>query len=348
MRMTLGEIAALVDGEVHGNAALSVCGVAPLELAGRDELTFAEKGPGLNRIEACNAAAILVPRGQYDSARTLVLVENPRLAFAKLSAAFNPGTRPAVGIHPSAVLGQGSRIGRDTSIAAGVVIGENSVVGDRVVLHPNVVIGNEVTIGDDSMIHPLVAVLDRCQIGARVIIHAGTVIGSDGYGYVQDRGSHVKIPQTGIVRIDDDVEIGANNTIDRATFGETWIKKGVKTDNQVHIAHNVVVGEHSLLIAQVGIAGSSRIGHHVIIAGQAGIADHVEIGNQVMVGGGTGVAKSIPDKQLVSGAILAMPHRTWRRMNKVLPHLPDMQKRIRFLEERLRQLEENQKDSGTS
>ena len=208
------------------------------------------------------------------------------------------------------------------------------------VLHPNVVVGNQAVIGDDTVIHPLVAVLERCRIGRRVIIHAGTVIGSDGYGFVQDQGRHVKMPQTGIVQIDDDVELGANNTIDRATFGKTWIKEGVKTDNQVHIAHNVVVGEHTLLIAQVAIAGSTRVGHHTIIAGQSGVADHLEIGNQVMIGGRSGVAQSIPDKQVVSGAVLAIPHKAWRRVNQILPHLPDMQRKLRSLEERLRQLEQ--------
>ncbi|MEJ2039330.1 MAG: UDP-3-O-(3-hydroxymyristoyl)glucosamine N-acyltransferase [Desulfosarcinaceae bacterium] len=339
MQMTLGEIAALVHGEVLGDAAMPIRGVAPLDLAGRHEVAFAERGPALKRIGRSDAGAVLVPKGACDSTKPLVLVENPRLAFTRLVAMFHPPSRPVSGIHPTAVIGRDCRIGADAAITAGVVIGDHAVIGDRVTLHPNVVVGNGVVIGDDTVIHPLVAVLEGCRVGARVIIHAGTVIGSDGYGFVQDEDHHVKIPQIGIVRIDDDVEIGANNTIDRATFGETWIKKGVKTDNQVHIAHNVEVGEHTLLVAQAGIAGSTKIGHHVIIAGQSGIGDHLEIGNRTVVAGRTGVAQSIPEKQVVSGAVAAMPHRKWLRMNKILPALPDMQKKLRSLEERVKQME---------
>jgi UDP-3-O-[3-hydroxymyristoyl] glucosamine N-acyltransferase len=338
MRMTLGQIAEFVDGEAIGNLELPIEDVAPFDLAGRRDLTFSEKGRMLKDLNQTQAAAVLVPRGTYDADKPLIIVSNPRLAFAKILAIFHPGFKPEAGIHPTAVIGKECKIGKDVVISAGVVIGDRVVLGDRVTLHPNVVIGNEVRIGEETVVHPQVAILERCCIGQRVIIHAGTIIGSDGYGFVQDDGRHVKIPQTGIVQIDSDVEIGANNTIDRATFGKTWIKQGVKTDNQVHIAHNVVVGEHSLLVAQVGIAGSTTIGHHVVIAGQSGISDHIEIGNEVLVGGRTGVATSVPDKQIVSGSILAMPHKSWLRMNRILVKLPELYKKLRQLEERLQQL----------
>jgi len=231
-------------------------------------------------------------------------------------------------------------------VGAGSVLGDRVTLGAGVVLHPLVVVGDDVLIGDDTIVYPHVAILERCILGQRVIIHAGTVIGSDGYGFVLDAGRHRKIQQTGIVRIDDDVEIGAGNTIDRATFGETWIQTGVKTDNQVHIAHNVVVGAHTLLVAQVGISGSTTIGHHAILAGQAGINGHISIGNNAIVGPKTGVSKSVPDNQVVSGAIAAMPHRTWLRLQPVLPNLPDLQKQIRVMEKRLEALENSVSQTG--
>jgi len=193
-----------------------------------------------------------------------------------------------------------------------------------------VVIGDNVWIGRDSVIYPHVSILERCRIGCRVIVHAGSVVGSDGFGFVQEAGRHVKVPQTGIV--------GAGNTIDRATFGKTWIQTGVKTDNQVHIAHNVVVGEHTLLIAQVGISGSTTIGHHAILAGQAGIADHISIGNGAIVGPQTGVGHAVADGQIVSGGINAIPH-TWLRLQTVIPNLPQMYQQFKQMEKRIAELE---------
>jgi UDP-3-O-[3-hydroxymyristoyl] glucosamine N-acyltransferase len=210
-----------------------------------------------------------------------------------------------------------------------VFIGAFATVGDRVtigsdsIIQNGVFIGDDVSIGDEVVIHPNVTIMNACRIGNRVTIHPGTVIGSDGYGFVPDSGSHHKIPQIGIVQIDDDVEIGACNTIDRATFGKTWIQRGVKTDNLVHIAHNVVIGEDSLIVAQVGIAGSTQIGHHAILAGQAGISGHLSIGNHVTVGPMTGVGKPISDGEVVSSGSPSMPHRTWLRVQRVIPGLPE-------------------------
>jgi UDP-3-O-[3-hydroxymyristoyl] glucosamine N-acyltransferase len=202
-------------------------------------------------------------------------------------------------------------------------------------------IGDDVVVGDQTLLYPHVTILDRCTVGNRVIIHSGTVIGSDGYGFVQDGGCHHKIPQIGTVQIDDDVELGANNTIDRASFGKTWVQTGVKTDNQVHIAHNVVVGAHTLLVAQVGVAGSTTIGHHAILAGQAGISGHITIGNGAVIGPKTGVAHSVPDQQIVSGGMAAMPHRTWLRLQPILPNLPELFKQVKALETRVQKLEKS-------
>jgi UDP-3-O-[3-hydroxymyristoyl] glucosamine N-acyltransferase len=341
MSFLLSEIAQWVNGELIGDPECEIEDAGPIDTAGAHQITFAEKGPSLKRVASTRAEAVLVPREFADAAVNLIRVSNPRLAFATVLEKFHPTKRPAPGIHPSAVLGEGCRTGNQVSIGPGVVLGDRVVLGNNVVLHPLVVIGDDVVIDDQTTVHPHAVILERCRIGRRVIIHAGTVIGSDGYGFVQDAGRHYKIPQIGIVQIDDDVEIGANNTIDRASFGKTWVQTGVKTDNQVHIAHNVVVGEHSLLIAQVGIAGSTTIGHHVILAGQAGISGHITIGDRAIVGPQTGVAQSVPDKQIVSGGINAMPHRTWLRLQPILPILPELHKKVKALENRLEQLEKH-------
>jgi UDP-3-O-[3-hydroxymyristoyl] glucosamine N-acyltransferase len=211
-------------------------------------------------------------------------------------------------------------------------------IENGVVLYPGVYVGDSVRIGKDSIIYPNVSILSGTIIGKRVIIHSGTVIGSDGFGFAQEGMAHIKIPQTGIVQIDDDCEIGANNTIDRAALGKTWIKTGVKTDDLVHVGHNVVVGEHSLLIAQVGISGSSTLGQGVVLAGQVGVVDHMTIGDGVKVGAKSGVAKSIPAGEVVSG-IPTMPHQTWLRTRLLIQRLPEMIKQIKSLEDQVLFLE---------
>jgi len=229
-------------------------------------------------------------------------------------------------------------MGQDVTVYPFVYIGDRVALEEGVCLYPGVYLGDEVRIGPGSIIYPNVSILSGTVIGARVIIHSGTVIGSDGYGFARDGERHVKIPQIGTVRIDDDCEIGANNTIDRAALGQTWIQSGVKTDNLVQIAHNVVVGENSLLIAQVGISGSAVIGRNVILAGQAGVAGHITLGDGVVVGGKSGVAKSIPAGQIVSGNP-TMPHQTYLRTRKLIQRLPEMQQQLRGLEARVRSLE---------
>jgi UDP-3-O-[3-hydroxymyristoyl] glucosamine N-acyltransferase len=209
-----------------------------------------------------------------------------------------------------------------------------------VTLYPGVFVGNDTTIGDDTLLYPNVVVRENCTIGARVIIHSGTVVGSDGFGYVQDQGRHYKIPQLGGVTLEDDVELGANVTVDRATTPDqnTVIKRGTKVDNLVQIAHNVTIGAHSILVAQVGIAGSTRVGQHVMIGGQAGLADHIIIGDHVMIAARAGVNRSLEPNQIVSGAPV-MPHEVWVKAQAVIPRLPELRQAIRTLEERVKQLE---------
>jgi UDP-3-O-[3-hydroxymyristoyl] glucosamine N-acyltransferase len=336
---SLQDIADATNGETVGQKQKRINGVAPFETADSNQITFAGGSKYLKRIDETRAGAIIVPKGFNAPGRNLIGVSNPQLAFAIVVELYHPKVPPPSGISDL------SFTGRDVVIGDGVYVGAFATVRDRVTIGSNsiiqngVFIGDSVSIGDEVTIHPNVTIMNGCRIGNRVTIHPGSVIGSDGYGFVPDSGRHHKIPQIGIVQIDDDVEIGACNTIDRATFGRTWIQRGVKTDNLVHIAHNVIVGEDSLIVAQVGIAGSTQIGHHAILAGQAGISGHLSIGNHVTVGPMTGVGKSISDGEVVSSGSPSMPHKTWLRVQRVIPALPAMQKKITDLEKKLADLE---------
>ena len=229
-------------------------------------------------------------------------------------------------------------IGADPSIWPFVTLGDRVTLGARVTLYPGVFVGDDVTIGDDTVLAPNVAVLDRCRIGSRVHLHSGSVVGSDGFGYVQHEGRHFRVPQRGIVVIEDDVELGANVTVDRATFGQTVVKRGTKVDNLVQIAHNVTVGEDSILVAQSGIAGSSSLGHHVVMGGQAGIGDHLTIGDMTMIAARSGVSRDTEAGQVVSGSP-AIPHTVALRAYSLLPRLPELRAQIRNLERRVSLLE---------
>ena len=340
MKISLSKIAALVQGNVIGDADKMISGAAPFELAGEDEITVAGHARFLKKIGDCLAAAIIVARDTKTDAHNLVQVDNPMVAFAKILQYFHPPIQPPAGIDPSAVVGPDFKCGQNVTVGPQAVIGRQVKVGDRVWLHPGVVLGDEVIIGDDVVINPNVTIQARCIIGNRVIIHAGTVIGSDGFGFAPDGKCYHKIPHTGIVQIDDDVEIGANNAIDRGTFGKTHIGRGVKTDNLVQIAHNVSVGENTIIVAQVGISGSVTIGKNAILAGQAGVAGHLTIGDGAIVGPQTGVGKPVPDGQIVSSGIPEMPHRLWLRVQRLIPKLPEFSKRLRGLEKRLKRFEE--------
>jgi UDP-3-O-[3-hydroxymyristoyl] glucosamine N-acyltransferase len=340
MKISLAKIAALVQGNVVGDADKMISGAAPFELAGEDEITVAGQAKFLKKIGDCLAAAIIVARDTKTDAHNLVQVDNPMVAFAKVLQYFHPLIQPQDGIHPGAEIGEEFICGQGVTVGPKAVIGCRVTIGDRVWLHPGVVLGDEVIIGDDVVINPNVTVQARCIIGNRVIIHAGTVIGSDGFGFAPDGKCYHKIPHTGIVQIDDDVEIGANNAIDRGTFGKTHIGRGVKTDNLVQIAHNVSVGENTILVAQVGISGSVTIGKNAVLAGQAGVAGHLTIGDGAIVGPQTGVGKPVPDGQIVSSGIPEMPHRLWLRVQRLIPKLPEFSKRLRGLEKRLKRFEE--------
>ncbi len=348
MKISLAKIAEKVGGEVKGDCDKTICGAAPFEKATSDDITYAGGAKFLKRVCETGAGAVIVPLnwpavsddplsvGTDAGQRTMnyLLVENPQVAFVKVLEFFCPSSTPKQGISPNACIGKGFGSGEDISVGHFVAIGNDVNIGDRVTLCPNSVIGDNVVIGSDVRIYPNVTILDRCRIGSRVTIHSGTVIGSDGFGFAPDGKKYRKIPHTGIVQIDDDVEIGAGNTIDRATFGKTWIKSGVKTDNLVHIAHNVTVGENTVLVAQVGIAGSVTIGRNATFAGQVGVAGHLTIGNDVTVGPQAGVAKSVPDGEVVSGTP-EMPHQLWLRVQRIIPRLPEIKKKLAELERKL-------------
>ncbi len=348
MKKSLAELAEITGGEVLGAPETEICGIAPFDEAGPADITFADAANILKRICDTRAGAVIVPEyfdpAYFDPAAVpnaqpgiqphFIRTPHPRLAFAKIMHLFFPPARPGDGIHPAASVGEHGVFGNDVSVGPLAVIQDHVTIGSRVVIHPHVTIGSHVTIGDDAIIYPHVTILERCTIGSRVIIHAGTVIGSDGYGFVPDGAAHFKIPQLGIVQVDDDVEIGACNTIDRATFGKTWIQQGVKTDNHVQIAHNVVVGENTLIVAQVGIAGSTRIGRNVTLAGQAGIAGHLTIGDFAVVGPQAGVTRNVPAGTVVSGTP-EMPHKQWLRTSRIIQRLPELKRKMAELEKRL-------------
>ena len=338
MEKTLADLASMVDGRYSGDGQCRINCAAPFEAAGSEAITLARSPQYQRRIGETRAGAIIVPADFDRPGLNLLQVENPYAAFARIIAVLHPPTRPAAGMHPTSVAGDRFRHGADLAVGPHVVIGRNVVLGARVFIHPGTVIGDNVVMGDDACIHPNVTIMAGCRIGHRVTIQAGSVIGSDGFGYAPDGDRYHKIPHTGYVRIDDDVEIGANNTIDRGTFGCTHIQCGVKTDNLVHIAHNVVVGPHTILVAQVGISGSATLGRHVVLAGQVGVTGHLHIGDYVMAGGKTGISKSVPDGQIISGAP-EMPHKLWLKVQRIIPRLPEIRKKIQSLDKRVKRLE---------
>ena len=336
--ISLAQIHDVVGGELVGSPQTTVTSLASFEEAGPNDLTFITGDRMLKTSAPPAAGALLAHRRLAEITNPHIVVANPTLAFAQVAQAFFCPISPPRGIAETVVRGVDTQVGPDVSIWPGVTLGDRVTIGARVTLYPGVFIGNDTTIGDGTLLYPNVVVREGCTIGARVIIHSGTVVGSDGFGYVQDQGRHYKIPQLGGVTIEDDVELGANVTVDRATLGQTVIKQGTKVDNLVQIAHNVTIGAHSILVAQVGIAGSTRVGHHVMIGGQAGLADHIVIGDQVMIAARAGVNRNLESNQIVSGAPV-MPHEVWVKAQAVIPRLPELRQAVRTLEERMKRLE---------
>jgi len=339
--MKLKELAEKLGAEVSGPHPhdLEIIGVAGVHEAAAGTITFVMDAKHLGDLGKSAASAALVPLNTPDMDLPLIRVKNPRLAFARALALFHRTPFHPLGVSDRAIIGNDVEMGADCSIHPLAVLSDRVRIGDRVTIHSGSVIGHDSSIGDDTVIFPLVGVGHQVSIGKRVIIHSGTVLGSDGFGFVTDGGQHHKIPQVGGVVIEDDVEIGANCSIDRATLGNTRIKMGTKLDNQVHVAHNVTIGEHCLIAGQVGIAGSSTLGNYVAFGGQVGVGDHVTIGDKVMAGGKSVIPHDIASGQVVAG-FNAMPIRTWLKVQVVLPKLPELRRQILDLEKQVKELTE--------
>jgi UDP-3-O-[3-hydroxymyristoyl] glucosamine N-acyltransferase len=334
MPFTAAEIARHLGGEVVGDPQLPLRGFAPADRAQPGDLTFAENENYFHRAEQSAASAIIIDGPFTSSAKVLIRVPNARIAFAKVLPLFFPEPVLPAGIHPTAVVAASAAIDPSAHIGPHCVIGEKVVIGPRCALHGGDHVGANCRLGEEVVLFPNVTLYAGTEIGNRVRIHAGTVIGSDGFGYVQDGGMHRKVPQIGNVIIRDDVEIGANVTIDRGALGPTTIGRGTKIDNLVQVAHNVTIGDHCLLVSQVGIAGSTRLGNYVILAGQVGLAGHLKIGNRVSVAAQSGVMTSIPDGEKWLGSPAA-PDRQTKRQMIALQRLPELLRRVAEIEKKL-------------
>jgi UDP-3-O-[3-hydroxymyristoyl] glucosamine N-acyltransferase len=335
---TLKELADFLGGAVRGDESCQVNGLAPLEAAGADKVTFLANPKYASKVADTGAGAVLMAPGGESYGRNVIEVSNPYLAFARLLTLFYVQPHPPLGVMPEACVGIGVMLGEDISIYPGAVIGDNVTLGDRCVIHPGVVIYAGASIGDDTTIHANAVVRERCRIGKRCVIQPGAVIGSDGFGYAPDGSGYYPIPQIGIVVLEDDVEVGANACIDRAALEVTLIRRGTKLDNLVQIAHNCQIGEDCMIVSQVGISGSTRIGNHVTLAGQVGVAGHLTIGDNVIVGAQSGVPGSLPANAGYSGTP-AIPHKDWLKSMAVVANLPELRKTVNALEKRIAGLE---------
>lgn len=303
--LTAAKIAEMVNGKLIGSPDRTISSVSGIRDAQSDQLSFIGNKKYQHQLESTKAGVVLVCPDLADAPavdRTLIVCDNVDYAFAKVIAVFaeEPPKWP-VGVHPSAVVSPDAKLGQGVSINANAVIEAGAEIGDGTVIGAGCYIGHDVKIGAGSLLSPNVTVMYRCVIGRKAVIHPGVVIGGDGFGFIPTKQGLVKVPQTGIVQIDDDVEIGANTTIDRARFGKTWIKSNVKIDNQVMVAHNVVIGESSILVAQCGIAGSAELGRGVVLAAKSGVNGHITLGDGVQVAGTSGVVKSLPAGAIALG-----------------------------------------------
>lgn len=347
MSFTVAHIAERVQGQILGDSRVELVGLAPADVARPGDLTFAENETYLAAAERSQATAILVPTATPDSAKILIRVANPRVAFAHVAALFYPPEPVPAGIHPSAVVSPSAVVDPTAHVGPYCQVGAGVRVGARSVLMGGNHVGRDVRIGDDVCLHENVVIYRGAEVGDRVVIHAGTVIGSDGYGYVFDEGRHRKIPQLGKVIVHADVEIGANVAIDRGALGATIIGEGTKIDNLVHIAHNVVIGRHCLIMGQVGFAGSTRLGDYSVVASQSGISGHLNIGREAVIGAKSGVMRDIPDGGRVLG-IPASPDRQAKRQMIAVQQLPELLRRVRELESQVRELSSHPRVSAKS
>jgi UDP-3-O-[3-hydroxymyristoyl] glucosamine N-acyltransferase len=342
--VTLGELARRLECPVEGDAAIEIRRVAKIEDAGPGDLTFLANPKYASKLATTRASAVIMNGEAMAAPCAVIRSKSPYLTFARAAQVLSPDRPPAAGVHALASVAADATVDPSATVSAFAVIGSGATVGARTIIHPHAVIADGATIGDDCIIHAHVSIRERCVIGHRVILQNGAVVGSDGYGFAQrPDGSHEKIPQTAPVVIEDDVEVGANTTIDRPAVGETRIKAGTKIDNLVQIGHGVVLGRNVLLAAQVGIAGSTVLGDNVVFGGQVGVGGHLTIGDRVKAVGQSGITNSVDADAFVSG-YPAIDNSEWRRSSAVFRKLPEMRRQLRALEERLNALEEKTKN----
>ena len=339
MAKKVSEIAEFLGGDIEGDGSILIEGLADIEQAQEGQLAFVSSQRYSKWMDSTKASALVVFKEAPPCDKPTIRVENPNTAFLKTVQLFSPESpHPPPGVHESALLGSDVTLGRDISIQAYAVIGNRVTIEDGVIIYPGVVIGNDCQIGSHSILYANVTLRGGTAIGKNVIIHSGTVIGSDGFGYIQDKGVHRKIPQIGRVVIEDDVEIGANVAIDRATLGETRIKRGTKLDNLIHVAHNVIIGKHVVIAGQVGISGSTKIGDGAMVAGQVGFVDHITVGPNTMIGAQSGVSKSLPGNAIYLGSP-ARPIGEEKRILASHSKLPELMKTVREQQKRIEELE---------
>jgi len=341
MHLTLGEIAKKVEGKVIGDENIQITGISGIKEAKKGDITFLANPRYARLLTTTKASAVIVARDVTDSHRALIQTDDPYFAFSKVMGLLANGEVPlARGIHPTAVIGKNVKLGTSIAISAFCVIEDDVEIADGVTVYPQVYIGHHTRIGPDTLIYSHVTIREKITISKNVIIHSGTVIGSDGFGFAPLKGKHHKVPQLGTVVIGDDVEIGANVTIDRGTIGETKIGQGTKIDNLVQIAHNVIVGENSIIIAQTGISGSTVLGKNVVLAGQAGVVGHLKIGDNVKVYAQSGVSKDVPANTCVMGSPAKL-HTREKRIEASLRNLPELVKEVHSLKKEVEELKKN-------
>lgn len=335
--MKLREIAEMLGGELAGGLDTEIRGAAGISDASEGDITFLSSSRLIKECIASKASAVIVKEPVPEIKKPQLKVSNPQYSFARLLEHFYVKPFVASGISDRAYVSGKAIIDKDVSIFPMAFISDGASVGSKTVIYPGVFIGENSSVGDECIIYSNVTIRENVKVGSRVIIHSGAVIGSDGFGYVMEKGVHYKIPQVGGVVIGDDVEIGANVTIDRATTGNTIIGRGTKIDNLVHIAHNVKIGENSVIAAQTGVAGSTEIGNYVVFGGQVGVADHAKIDDGVMVGAQSGAMGHVK-KGIYSGSPM-IPHRDWLKSMVIFAKLPELSKRIKELEDMIKNIE---------
>jgi UDP-3-O-[3-hydroxymyristoyl] glucosamine N-acyltransferase len=334
LQVSLAQLVQITGGQLDGPPDRVVSGLKGIEEAGPEDVAFLANPRYAKTLPDCRAGVVLVHQDQeVPQGLAVIRVSDPYLAYAKLLTVATQKPYESIGVHDKAVVADSAELGRDVSIHAMAVVGEGVRLGDRVVIHPGAVVGAGCRIGDDTVLHPNAVLYQGCIIGKRCIVHAGAVIGADGFGFAPDGDKYYKIPQIGIVRIEDDVEIGANTTIDRAATQTTLIKRGVKIDNLVQIGHNCEIGEDTVLAGQVGIAGSTKLGRHVVAGGQAGIGGHLTLGDNVKVAGQGGVSANTKDNAALGGTP-AMPVNLYLKTTIYIRKLPELFKRVKALEKK--------------